>query len=88
MGQTKFWVNFFWHESSNWVKIGLHAENQLPGWSGSGLKVCRVVVVGGGLEPIIESHQLWLSWVMVELGFDKNYVGKMVHGFQYCMVET
>ena len=30
---------FFVRESSSWVKIGLHAENQLPGWSGSGLKV-------------------------------------------------
>ena len=38
----KIWVDiFFLHESSCWVKIGLHAENQLPGWSGSGLKVFR-----------------------------------------------
>ena len=46
-------VNFFLYESSSWVKIGLHAENQLPGWSGSGLKFEQqqqrvFVVVGGG----------------------------------------
>ena len=40
--QKKFGSIFF-HESSSWVTIGLHAENQLPGWSGSGLKVS-----GGG----------------------------------------
>ena len=39
VGQKKCGSNFFPHESSSWVKIGLHAENQLPGWSGSGLKV-------------------------------------------------
>ena len=40
VGQKKLGSNFFWvHKSSSWVKIGLHAENQLPGWSGSGLKV-------------------------------------------------
>ena len=38
---------FFLHESSSWVKIGLHAKNQLPGWSGSGVKDCRG---GGGVE--------------------------------------
>ena len=38
---------FFLHESSSWVKIGLHAENQLPGWSGTGLKVFRWVGGGG-----------------------------------------
>ena len=43
VGQKKLGLKFFWvHKSSSWVKIGLHAENQLPGWSGSGLKVCRV----------------------------------------------
>ena len=50
LGEKKIWSIFFLHESSSWVKIGLHAENQLPGWSGSGLKVCGggwwVVVVG------------------------------------------
>ena len=36
--KKNFWVKknlgqHFWllHESSSWVKIGLHAENQLPG---------------------------------------------------------
>ena len=38
--QKKIGSKFFLHESSSWVKIGLHAENQLPGWSGSCLKVC------------------------------------------------
>ena len=38
-------------ESSSWVKIGLHAKNQLPGWSGSGLNVPVVVVVGGLQYP-------------------------------------
>ena len=33
----------FWHESSIWVQIRLRAENKLPRWSGSGLKV-----FGGG----------------------------------------
>ena len=46
-GSTKFWVNCFLHESSSWVKIGLHIKNQLPGGSGSGLKVCRGWWVGG-----------------------------------------
>ena len=48
VGQKKIWVDFFLHESSSWVKIGLHAENQLPGWSGTSLKVFRWWVVGGG----------------------------------------
>ena len=67
-GSKFFWVNFFLHESSSWVKLGLHAENQLPGWSGSGVKVCVVVV--GGFWPIIGSNQLYwlrLSWVLTIL---------------------
>ena len=47
LGQKRFGLNFFLHESSSWVKIGLHAKNQLPGWSGSGVKDCRG---GGGVE--------------------------------------
>ena len=77
MGQKKLGSTFFLHESSSWVKIGLHAENQLPGWSGSGLKVTAKLnnnnteflwwVVVGGSIPIIESNQLYwlrLSWVL------------------------
>ena len=83
MGPKKIWSNkivgqiFFVHESSSWVKIGLHAENQLPVWSGSGLKVTAKLnnnnteflwwVVVGGSIPIIESNQLYwlrLSWVL------------------------
>ena len=66
VGQKKMWVNFFSHESSSWVKIGLHAENQLPGWSGSGLKVC---VVGGWW---VVTHNLVKPTLLVkvELGFD------------------
>ena len=57
------WVNFCLHESSSWVKIGLHAENQLPGWSGSGLKVSGG---GGGWVPthnLVKPTftRLWLS---------------------------
>ena len=38
----------FLHKSSSWVEIGLHAENQLPGYPGSGLnKLFRVGGVGG-----------------------------------------
>ena len=29
----------FWHKSSSWVEIRLHAKHQLPRYSGSGLKV-------------------------------------------------
>ena len=37
----------FLHKSSSWVEIGLHAENQLPGYLGSGLnKLFRVGGVG------------------------------------------
>ena len=35
---------FFLHISSSWVKIRLHTKNQLPGLSGSALKVS----LGGG----------------------------------------
>ena len=77
LGQKKLWVKknwvkknvgqFFLHESSSWVKIGLHAENQLPGWSGTGLKVFRWWV-GGGLHThnVVKPTLL----VKVELGFD------------------
>ena len=74
-GSKKFWVKKIgskklgqknWvHKSSSWVKIGLHAENQLPGWSGSGLKVWRGWVVG--YKPIIWSNQLELSWVLTKI---------------------
>ena len=37
----------FLHKSSSWVEIGLHAENQLPGYPGSGLnELFRVGGVG------------------------------------------
>ena len=48
LGQKKFESIFLLHESPSWVKIGLHAKNQLSGWSGRGLKVCRGG--GGGLQ--------------------------------------
>ena len=82
-GSKKMWVKFcFVHESSSWVKIGLHAENQLPGWSGSGLKVNAKLNnnntefvwwwVGGGLHTHNRVKPTLL--VKVELGFDNNYV--------------
>ena len=46
LGKIFFGSILFLHESFSWVKIGLHAENQLPGWSGSGLKVFRWWWVG------------------------------------------
>ena len=70
-GSTKNWVDFFLHESSSWVKIGLHAENQLPGWSGSGLKVFRWWWVGGGGGLHTHNRVKPTLLVMVELGFDK-----------------
>ena len=66
VGQKKIWVKknlgqiFFVHESSSWVKIGLHAENQLPGWSGSGLKV--TVLVGWVLtHNLVKPTYTWLG---------------------------
>ena len=55
----------FLHKSSSWVKIRLHAENQLPGYPGSGLKVSVCVGGGwlGGDRPITLSLQLKFSWV-------------------------
>ena len=41
----------FLHISSSWVKIRLHTENQLPGLSGSALKV-SVLVAWVGWVPI------------------------------------
>ena len=55
LGQKKIWVKkvlgqiIVLHESSSWVKIGLHAENQFPGWS----KSFRWVV-GGGFQLILK----------------------------------
>jgi hypothetical protein len=37
-------IELAFHNSSSWVQIRLHTENQLPGLPGSALKVC----VGGG----------------------------------------
>jgi hypothetical protein len=51
--------------SSRWVKIRLHAVNQLPGLPGSGLKV-SVGGGGGGFHCIMWSRQLRL-WVEVGL---------------------
>ena len=75
VGQKKFGSNFFLHESSSWVKIGLHAENQLPGWSGSGLKVCVVGGgwVGGGGWVLTHNLVKPTLLVKVELGFDKMF---------------
>ena len=85
VGQKKFWVKkmwlkkkcgyFFLHESSSWVKIGLHAENQLPGWSGTGLKVFRWWWVGG-----LHTHNRVKPTLLVkvELGFDNNQVNSSV----------
>ena len=70
-------VKFFLHESSSWVKIGLHAENQLPGWSGSGLKVCGGWVVGGGWV-LTHNRVKPTLLVKVELGFDNNQVHSSV----------
>ena len=39
-------IEVVFHNSSSWVKIRLHTENQLPGLPGSALTVCEVV---GGL---------------------------------------
>ena len=39
---------FFWGRLSSWVNLRLHTENQLYTLPGSALKVCVVVVVGGG----------------------------------------
>ena len=63
LGKKNFWVNFFLHESSSWVKIGLHAENQLPGWSGSGLKVCGGWVGGGWVltHNVVKPTYTWLG---------------------------
>ena len=66
--------HIFLPESSSWVNIMLHAKNQLPRWSGSGLKVCGGGV--GGLVvyiPITLSLQLELCWV--ELGCDNILQG-------------
>ena len=46
LGQIMFCMNHLV------VLIGLHAENQLPGWSGSGLKVFRWV--GGGCIRLVK----------------------------------
>ena len=74
-GSKKFGSTFLLlHESYSWVRIGLHAENQLLGWSGSGLKLFRWVVVGGGGG--LHTHNLVKPTllVMVELGFDNKSI--------------
>jgi hypothetical protein len=35
-------IQVVFHNSSSWVKIRLHTENQHPGLPGSALKVCVV----------------------------------------------
>jgi hypothetical protein len=59
---------FFLHISSSWVKIRLHTENQLPGLSGSALKVWLGWVggVGWGGGPTDYFITLNLSWGWVE----------------------
>ena len=56
---------FFLHESSSWVKIRLHAENQLPGYRGSGLKV------GGCITDQLHCHSnlscVGLSWAVTKI---------------------
>ena len=80
IGSKKFWAEKIWvkknlgqknvwvHESSSWVKIGLHTENQLPGWSGSGLKFFRWWVGGLHTHNLVKptSTWLWLSWVLTK----------------------
>ena len=53
LGGGEVTPNFF-HISSSWVKIRLHAENHLPRLPGSALKVYVVGGVGGvgGLVPV------------------------------------
>ena len=56
------------HESSSWVKIGLHAENQLPGWFGSGLKVSG----GGGgwlgynSNNLVKPTSIWVGFLQFQ----------------------
>jgi hypothetical protein len=55
---------FFLHISSSWVKIRLQIENQLPGLSGSALKVWLTWVGGVVVQLITLSLS---TWVEVEL---------------------
>jgi hypothetical protein len=65
-------IEVIFHNSSSWVKIRLHTENQLPGSPGSALKVCVVGWWGGGgFHSIMWSPQLRLG---LELGCD-NFMG-------------
>ena len=59
------------HESSSWVEIRLHAENQLPGYPGSGLKVTVVWWWWGGDRPI--TLLLKIELCLVELGCFKIF---------------
>ena len=63
-----------WPNSSHWVKIRLHAENQLPRWSGSGLNVCGGW--RGGVGHGLITLSLQLEWNWVELGCDKKRLKK------------
>ena len=38
VGSEVGWPYFFWHNSSSWVEVRLHAENQLPRYTGSDFK--------------------------------------------------
>ena len=55
---------YFLYESSSWVKIRLPAENRLPGYPGSGLKVS--VWAGGWVTDQLHCHSnlscVGLSW--------------------------
>ena len=71
--------------ASSWVKIRMQTENQLPGLSGSALKV------GVGVEWVVQLITLSLStWVEVELRlwqyfYDKIYIDLLkIHDVAKC----
>ena len=63
-------IFYFGHESSSWVELRLHTENQLPRCPGYGLILVGVIVwyhcyyCYGGNKKTTN-----LSWVIVELGW-------------------
>ena len=81
LGRLPFWsssilVSSFW-SSSFWVEIGLHAENQLPGWSGSGLKVTGGGWVGYNTHNVDKPTSTWWGGLRLEsihsLTFGNNH---------------
>ena len=53
------------HNSSSWIKIRLHTENQLPGLPGSALKVCVGGVVVVGSTQLCGHPNFVLGWSRV-----------------------